>query len=239
MDIIILAAITCFIFLKLKKHLGQIDEVEKQQIEERVAKRKAEIFAIQNQVLDKKDAMMRCINPATNPDSKDKAHTQMQVIDSEEQAILDSLDDSTKQNFLSILQSCKIDAKFFINGARSAFEMVLKAFAEGDLETLKLLLSVKIYQGFEGVVNQRKANSEALVTNLIAIEKSEIISASSLASLASITVRFTSKQINYLSNGAGEITQGVKNEIKEVSDVWTFMRDVSSTSPNWFVSATQ
>jgi len=55
---------------------------------------------------------------------------------------------------------------------------------------------------------------------------------------ASIVVKIISKQINYISDKEQKIIEGKKDEISEITDLWTFKKDVKSSNPNWLVSAT-
>ena len=226
MDILFLAAIAFYIFFKLSKQLGKIDEEEKNKIQEKLAQRRSEILVAQQEIVEKinKEKLVGSASTIEQKKSEDKIFT--------------NLDEATKQNLQAILQRCNLSVEFFISGAKSAFEMIIKSFAGADLATLKLLLSDKIYQGFEAAINNRKTQEQILTTNVIAIEKVEIISAMMLENIASITVKFVSKQINYISNKDGAIVEGRKDEIAEITDIWTFKRDVTSPNPNWTVAAT-
>lgn len=226
MSTLLFAALAFFIFYKLSKQLGKIDEEEKKQIEEKIARRREEMMAMQNAVRQNQEAR------------EQKVVSGISQQNISEQKILESLDEATRQNFIAILQRTNITAEFFVNGAKSSFEMILKAFATADLETLKFLLSDKIYAGFETAINQRKAAEKILITNVIAVEKAEIISAMLLDNFASVAVKLTSKQINYITDKNGQIIEGRKDEISEITDVWTFKKDVTSPNPNWVVSAT-
>jgi len=44
------------------------------------------------------------------------------------------------------------------------------------------------------------------------------------------------EQVNYK---AGEVISGDPKRIKEVTDIWTFAREVASRNPNWRLIATQ
>lgn len=222
MDIIFFAALALFIFFKLSKQLGKIDEEEKKNLEEKVA----QMRAVNEQVIAQMQQQEKIIGASSTQNSK-----------SEEQ-ILSEIDEKTKQQLLPILQRCNMSAEFFINGAKSAFEMVIKSFAGGDVENLKMLLSENILSGFVSAINQRKAEQKTITTNLISINESKIISAMMIDNMASIVVRFTSKQINYISDKDGNILEGRKDGIGEVIDTWTFRRDVTSPNPNWIISAT-
>ena len=223
MDIIFFAAIAFFIFYKLNKQLGKIDEEEKKNIELKVVSAREKILEAQ-QVIKQQQQQQSSLAVETDNQVNEK--------------ILNSLDPATKENFGNILNRTNISAEFFVNGVKSAFEMILKAFASADLETLKFLLSDKIFKGFESAIIQRKSAEKTLITNLISVEKSEIISAFIFENNASIVIKIVSKQINYIIDSKGEIVEGRKDEINEITDIWTFKKDINSANPNWVVSAT-
>ena len=56
---------------------------------------------------------------------------------------------------------------------------------------------------------------------------------------ASITLEFVSELISATYDRAGQVIDGDPKEIREVTDVWTFERDVSSRNPNWKLVATE
>ncbi len=49
------------------------------------------------------------------------------------------------------------DANHFITGARAAYEMIVTAYAEGDRETLRPLLSAEVMANFEQAMAAREA----------------------------------------------------------------------------------
>jgi predicted lipid-binding transport protein (Tim44 family) len=226
MDILFFAALAFYIFLKLNKNLGKIDDEEKKTIEKKIAEKKKEIVEIARQISEKQEeAKMKIVQPIIKKFE-------------EEQKLFASLDKEVADNFEAILKKCQISADFFLDGAKSAFEMIIKAFAEGDLPTLKLLLSDKIYQGFEAAISNRKEHNKTLITNLIAINKVEILSARIIENNASVVIKILSKQINYITDAQEKIIEGRKDEIIEINDVWTFQKDLNMQDPNWVVTVT-
>lgn len=221
MDILFFAVLAGFIFYKLSKQLGKIDEEEKKHVEEKIA----QMRVVKEQVVAQMQQQEKIIGASSTQNKS-------------EETILAAIDDKIKEDLIPILQSSNVSAGFFIEGAKSAFEMVLKAFAAADLEGLKSLLAENIYDGFEAAINENKSAGKVITTNLIAINEVTILSARMLENTASIIVRFVSKQINYISDKDGKIIVGRKDEISEVIDVWTFKRDVTSPNPNWIISAT-
>src|SRR5262247_3993596 len=126
-----------------------------------------------------------------------------------------------------------------IASARDAYEMVVSAFAEGDQRTLKNLLSREVYEGFEAAIREREGRGETVETRFVSIDKAEIVGAELRARTAQVTVRFVSQLVSVTRNRAGEVIEGSPDRVTEVTDVWTFARDVSSRDPNWKLVATE
>ena len=205
--------------------MGRVDEDERRQVEQKVAMMKM----VQEKMQEAIKGQEIIVGSASTSNKKSQ---ELLTVTSA------NLDEKGKETLQQILQTSKIDLDFFLNGAKSAFEMVLKAFSTGDLATLKMLLSEKLYTGFESAVNQKKQQELTLTTNLITIETAEIISVSKFENEAAITLKFTSKQINYISNKDGMVVEGNKSDIAQVNDIWTFKKDLTSPNPNWVIAAT-
>lgn len=133
----------------------------------------------------------------------------------------------------------EFDAKHFIAGARQAYEMIVNAYAEGDRRTLKNLLSREVYDGFEAVIRDREARGETAETKFVSIDATDITAAEARARTAQITVRFVSQLISVTRDRAGGVIDGSAEKVTEVTDVWTFARDMSSRDPNWKLVATE
>ena len=131
------------------------------------------------------------------------------------------------------------DAKQFVGGARAAYEMIVTAYAEGDRRTLKNLLSREVYEGFEAAIRDRETKGEKAETRFVSIDKADIIGAELRARTAQVTVRFVSKLISATRDRTGAVIDGNPEKVTEVTDVWTFARDISSRDPNWKLIATE
>jgi predicted lipid-binding transport protein (Tim44 family) len=127
----------------------------------------------------------------------------------------------------------------FLEGAKVAYETIVVAFAKGDKQTLKPLLARDVLDGFLKDVDRRKQGGEILDTDFVGINKAEIVAADLSGRKATITVRFQSQMITVTRNAAGDVLNGDPNKIREVTDVWTFERDVQSKDPNWTLVATE
>jgi predicted lipid-binding transport protein (Tim44 family) len=131
------------------------------------------------------------------------------------------------------------DAKHFVTGARAAYEMVVTAFAAGDRRQLRGLLSREVYDGFDGHIGERESRGETLETKFISIDSSAITAAEFRNRTAQITVRFVSKLVSVTRDRSGAVIDGNAEKVTDVTDIWTFARDVSSRDPNWKVIATE
>lgn len=126
----------------------------------------------------------------------------------------------------------------FLKGARAAFEAILEAFAKGDYGTLKSLLDKSVYENFAAAIQERTKAGHELETTIVGIEEAEIVKAELDDSLARVTVKFVTEQVNALKDSAGEIVEGDPANVVRVTDVWTFCRNVRNADPNWLLVAT-
>lgn len=131
------------------------------------------------------------------------------------------------------------DEAGFVGGARAAFEMIVTAFAKGDLDQLRPLLADEVFANFKAAIDARKANGEVLETNLIGITSAELIDADVSDSTAKVTVRFISEQANVTKAADGKVVDGDANQIVTITDLWSFARDLNSGDPNWALVETR
>jgi predicted lipid-binding transport protein (Tim44 family) len=133
----------------------------------------------------------------------------------------------------------EFDPQHFLTGARAAYEMIVGAFAEGDRRSLKNLLSRDVYDGFETAISEREKRSETVETRFVSIDQADIVGAELRGRSAQVTVRFVSKLVSATRNKSGAVIDGNAEGVTDVTDVWTFARDISSRDPNWKLVATE
>jgi predicted lipid-binding transport protein (Tim44 family) len=133
----------------------------------------------------------------------------------------------------------KFDVRYFIEGAKLAYEMVVTAYAAGDLQTLTNLLAPDVYEGFEAVIRERKDRGETAETRVLSIDACEITAAEFRGKTAYITLRFVSQLVSATRDRDGKVIEGDAVNATNVSDVWVFARDVRSRDPNWKIVATE
>jgi predicted lipid-binding transport protein (Tim44 family) len=126
----------------------------------------------------------------------------------------------------------------FLEGVRTAFEMIVGAFAGADKAALRPLLSDEVFRQFETAVDERLAAKETLETRILQLDKIDIVEAELLERNAQVTVKLVSRQINVTRAMDGSIVDGDPEHPTEKTDYWTFARDTRSTDPNWVLVAT-
>ncbi|MBC7952103.1 MAG: Tim44 domain-containing protein [Rhodospirillaceae bacterium] len=127
----------------------------------------------------------------------------------------------------------------FLSGARMAFEMIVDAYATGNTKVLRPLLADAVYNPFADAIAQRQRAGETLETELLGIRVVEAADAHLNGTVAEVTVRFVSEQVNLVKDAQGRIVEGDPQRITDVVDLWTFSRDTRGKDPNWQLAATR
>ena len=127
----------------------------------------------------------------------------------------------------------------FIQGATAAFNMVLKAFAEGDQALLKRLLSYELLQSFMQTIHDRTVAKETLEITVNEIREVSILNVETAESVASITVHFHTTQTRIARDEDGNVMDDSDTEPREFVDIWTFERDLTLADPNWKLAETE
>lgn len=123
------------------------------------------------------------------------------------------------------------DISRFLTGAKTAYEMIVKAFATGDRNQLRPLLSGPVMASFDTAIAQRESENrtesiEFLHAPRADLEKAEVVG----ADLARLTVRFLAE---FRSRTKGPEGEGVED--RRTAELWTFERRLKSHDPNWLL----
>jgi predicted lipid-binding transport protein (Tim44 family) len=132
-----------------------------------------------------------------------------------------------------VAQDSSFDPRHFISGARSAYEMIVLAFANGDRRSLRELLSSDVFESFEAVIKDREKHEQKTETRFVSIDKAELVGAELRDRTAQLTVRFVSQMISVTRDKMGAIVDGNPDKVADITDIWTFARDTASRDPNW------
>jgi predicted lipid-binding transport protein (Tim44 family) len=132
----------------------------------------------------------------------------------------------------------QFDAYAFLEGAKSAYRMILEAFWRGDKDELRHLCDGDVYEGFAKAIDERVAAGHSLDNRLVRIEEATIGNASYEAPFARITVRFASDIAAVTRDAEGHVVAGSLDDAVEAIDIWTFSRNVASSDPDWLLDET-
>lgn len=129
------------------------------------------------------------------------------------------------------------DASFdlaqFLEGAKSAYRMILEAFWKGDTETLEWLVGDDVRHAFEQAISERNTAGHVLDNRLITIERATIAEASVEGRVARIAVRFDADIASVTRDQEGNVIAGSLSDAVETHDIWTFERNLRSQDMNW------
>ena len=130
------------------------------------------------------------------------------------------------------------DESAFLQGARSAYEMIVEAFASGDLRSIRAYLSDSVYEAFKQAVVARENAGHVTDLKFVGIDHAAIVDSEADASAMKATAEFTSNQVRVTRDKDGNVIDGDPNRIDLVKDRWTFARKLGSADPNWQLVAT-
>ena len=130
------------------------------------------------------------------------------------------------------------DVAQFVEGAQSAYRMILEAYWKGDEESLAWLVDDEVRGAFVEAIAQRAAAGHVLDNRLVSIERAMISDASVEAKQARITVRFDADIAAVTRDADGNLVAGSMTDAVETHDVWTFARTLKSSDPNWKLADT-
>ena len=210
-EILVLAGIAIFLVLRLKNVLGTREGFEK---------------------------------PPLQETSSSKNNRDFRVIDGGEDTDITDNIDKKSPSADALTRMKKVDNGFLVNeflsGARSAYEMILMAFENGDLKEVEVFLDADVQDAFQQVINTRAEKKLKVVAEFYGIRELSLKSADfdEKTKIAELSVAFTGELSSVVKNEEGEIIEGDAKQVKRQKDTWTFSRDLSSTDPNWLLVAT-
>lgn len=130
------------------------------------------------------------------------------------------------------------DVPQFVEGAKSAYKMVLEAFWRGDRDELAWLCDDDVRASFEDAIAARETDGHVLDNRLVRIEKAQIVEASVNGRIAEVALRFEADIAAVTRDKDGTVIAGSLTDAVGTKDIWTFTRDIRSADPNWKLSET-
>lgn len=130
------------------------------------------------------------------------------------------------------------DESGYLKGARAAYEMIVEAFASGDLRSIRPYLDEPVYNAFKQAVVARDEAGHSVDLKFVGIDHAAIVDADADGQRMSAVTEFTSNQVRVTRDKDGNVVDGDPNRIDLVKDRWTFSRKLTSNDPNWILVAT-
>jgi predicted lipid-binding transport protein (Tim44 family) len=226
-DILIFAGIAAFLVFKLMNVLGTRHGDERSRQNPFAPQQSREDKPGNGVVVDIKSA--RGLAPAALPAGIDS------LISAEA-----NKDGRVETGLLEIATTdARFDVNSFMQGARAAFEMIVTAYARGDVESLRMLLSPKLFNDFSAGIKARAAAGHSMEITVHRIKAARITEAHLGGTMAYITVDFDVEETSTTRDSQGNIVDGSPDRIFSVQDIWTFTRDVRAADPNWTLIETR
>lgn len=219
LDIILLAMVAAFIFLRLRSVLGKRMGHE-QSPREDISRKPHQ------KTVEKDDDPSDNVIPMN--DQIDYTRDPLPFDNSPKGQVLREIQDRDR-NF---------QPEIFASQAEAAYEAIVLAFAKGDRDMLKDLLSEEVYKNFEKSIENREKDNLEMSTDILAIRSSSIEDAMLEGKNAEITVRFEAEMITMTKDEEGVVVSGDPHP-HEIKELWTFARDVTSRNPNWLLITTK
>ena len=116
----------------------------------------------------------------------------------------------------------------FLAGAKGAYEMVVRAFAAGDRETLAKLLSQGVLADFEGAMAAREAEGRTESVEFVQKPRADLERTDVDGDTVRASVRFLAE---FRSRSKGPEGEAVDD--RRTAELWTFERSLKSKNPNW------
>lgn len=153
--------------------------------------------------------------------------------------MLNKLDLKTRQSMKEIMRKDRyFSLEYFLDGAKSAYEMIITAFSNKDKETLRHLLTDSVYHAFSKEIETLEQRHQRKDMTIISILSQEITDAKIENNEIIIQLRFSTEQIIATYNDKDEIVEGSKSDIQRIDDDWTFKRPLNDKNPNWVLCET-
>ncbi len=120
------------------------------------------------------------------------------------------------------------DPDHFVAGARGAYEMIVLAFAAGDRERLRPLLTDEVFENFDTAIRAREDEGRTESVEFVHAPRADLEDADVVGPTAQARVRFLAE---YRSRSKGPEGEAVDD--RRAAEIWTFEREVGSPDPNW------
>ena len=122
----------------------------------------------------------------------------------------------------------------FLEGARQAHETIVRAYAAGDRDTLKPLLTAKVMASFEAGIAAREARGETTTVEFLHPARADLELATAEDNRAIAKVRFLAEVRDTIRSADPSAEPQI--EERRTAEIWTFERTLGASDPNWVLA---
>lgn len=121
----------------------------------------------------------------------------------------------------------------FLDGARQAYESIVRGYAAGDRAALKPLLTPEVMTSFEAGMAARETRGETEQVEFVHPPRADLELADAQGDRATARVRFLAELRSRVTPaGGGE----ERIEERRTAEDWTFERTLGASDPNWVLA---
>ena len=123
------------------------------------------------------------------------------------------------------------DPARFLDGARQAYETIVRGYAAGDREALRPLLTPAVMTSFEAGMAARETRGETEQVEFVHPPRADLEVATAEGERAVARVRFLAELRSRLTKGEAETV-----DERRTAENWTFERALGAADPNWVLA---
>ncbi len=132
------------------------------------------------------------------------------------------------------------DPTRFVEGARQAYETIVRGYASGDRAALKPLLTPAVMTSFEAGIAARETRGETETVEFLFPPRADLEGATAEGDKAVAKVRFLAELRSRVTKASGENADSVTGEPlveeRRTAEHWTFERTLGAADPNWVLA---
>jgi len=135
-------------------------------------------------------------------------------------------------------RNTEFDTARFVKNAGAAYETILNAFANGEIDRLEPLLSKSTLEVFAQEIQRRKQAGEVCVFKFVRLIDSNLQKAEIIGSAAQLTVAFKAELVSALKSATGALISGDEKAIAQVKEIWIFACQLDQNPMRWHLAET-
>ncbi len=182
--------------------------------------------------------------PENQPMERPKpANDRQMIIDHQDDFDLESYGEDANIK-KALVQAKQVEPGFrvdeFLHGAKSAYEMILMAFLDGDMTDVAPFVDKNVLEGFNQAIEARKEAGQSIEAQFVGIKNIELRDAkfSTRSKELVLSIDYTAELTRMVKDQEGKVLEGNKNKVETEFDHWQFARKMGSDDPNWLLVAT-